>query len=337
MVPVHYIVIQNLVIRQRLVIDADALYRQIGTGGVELQFALDVEIHLVQPFGGRRFLAVHIETDERPLLVRLRDRIEHVSDPDVLARLELRSHRVLIADQLPGVHRLGHHARQELGLLRGYHKAIPVAVRQFTKTGDQFGFRIRHVVRTIFDFQRHSHIPDAVADRLLRLVKRAVATIGRKRHAGTVAEQQAVFIPARTGTVLVHAPKHILKRHVLVTAYPGSGVVLRITTPESIERTDRVRRQRGLDVRMRGRYHVKRNFRRATGQRIILRFGVYVRLTIAARFATKQAVFLQPGTRALHLDSRNVALTVVGGVREIPGGELFRPQDGLLPVRLKTV
>ena len=122
------------------------------------------------------------------MLVRLRDRIEHISDPDILARLELRSYRVLIADQLPGVHSLGHHARQELGLLRGYHQAIPVAVRQFTKTGDQFGFRIRHVVRTIFDFQRHTHIPDAVADRFLRLVKRAVSAIGRKRHAGTVAK-----------------------------------------------------------------------------------------------------------------------------------------------------
>ena len=239
-VPVHYIVIQHLVIRQRLVVDTDAFYRQIGTGGVKLQLALDVEIHLVQPFGGRRFLAVHIKADERPLLVRLRDRIEHVSDPDVLARLELRSHRVLITDHLSGVHRLGHHARQELRLLGGHYQAIPVAVRQFTQAGNQFGFGVRHVVGRVFDLQRHAHVTDAVADRLVRLVEGTVAAIGRKRHAGTVAKQQAVFVPARTRAVLVHAPKHVFKHHVFVTAYPGSGVVLRITTPKGIERTDRV-------------------------------------------------------------------------------------------------
>ena len=241
MVPVHYIVIQHLVIRQCLVVDTDALYRQIGAGGVKLQLALDVEIHFVQPFGCSRFLTVYIKADQCALLVGIHVRIKHISDLDVLARLKLRSNGIFIFYHLPSIDRFRHDTRQELGLFGGDDKPVPVAVRQPSQTSNQFGLRIRHVVGRVFDLQGHADIADGIPDRLVRLVERTVAAIGRKRHAGSVAEQQAVFVPTRTRTVLVYAPKHVLKCHILVTAYPGSGVVFCVAAPKSIKRTDGIR------------------------------------------------------------------------------------------------
>ena len=336
MVAVHDVVVQHLVRGQRLVIDAHALHVQVGTRRLELQLALDIEVHLVQPLRGSRFLTVHIETDERPLFVRLHIGIEYVGNADVRARLELRTHRVLIAQHLSGIHRLGHHTGQELGLFRSHNQPVPIPVVQLSQTGDQLRIRVRHVGRAVFYLQRHAHIAYGKPFGLLRLVEGTVTAVSRQGHACTAGQQQAVLVPAATGTVFVHAPQHVPELHALVTAHPACRVVFRIASPESIERAHGIRGQGGFYVGVRcGVYlHLKHGI--AARHTVVQRFHVHVRPSVAAGLTALEQVFLHNAVPIHHLHTCRVRITLVAGIREVPGSELLGLQLRMFPVALES-
>ncbi|VYT53088.1 Uncharacterised protein [Bacteroides ovatus] len=335
-IAVHDVVVQHLVRGQRLVIDAHALHVQVGTRRLELQLALDIEVHLVQPLRGSRFLTVHIETDERPLFVRLHIGIEYVGNADVRARLELRTHRVLIAQHLSGIHRLGHHTGQELGLFRGHNQPVPVPVVQLSQAGDQFRVRVRHVGRAVFYLQRHAHVTDGKPFGLLRLVEGAVSTIGGQSHASTAGQQQAVLVPAATGTVFVHAPKHVPELHPFVTAHPAGRVVFRVASPEGIERAHGIRGQGGFNVGVRCRVHLHLKHGIAARHTIVQRFHVHVRPSVAAGLTALEQVFLHNAVPIHHLHTCRVRITLVAGIREVPGSELLGLQPRMFPVALES-
>jgi len=255
-VAVHDVVVQHLVRGQRLVIDTHALHVQVGTCRLKFQLALNVKIHLVEPLGSSRLFTVHIETDQRALFVGLHVRIEHVGNADIRTRLELGTHRVFIAQHLSGIHRLGHHTGQELGLFRSHNQPVPVAVAQLPQAGDQLGIRIRHVGRAVFYLQRHAHVTDGKSLGLVRLVEGAVTAVSGQGHTCTTGQQQAVLVPAATGTIFVHAPQHVPELHTLVTAHPACRVVFRVASPEGVKRTHGIRCQRGFNVRVRCGVHL---------------------------------------------------------------------------------
>ena len=256
MVAVHDVVVQHLVRGQRLVVDTHTLHVQVGTCRFELQLALNVKIHLVEPLGSSRLFTVHIETDQRALFVGLHVRIEHVGNADIRTRLELGTHRVFIAQHLSGIHRLGHHTGQELGLFRSHNQPVPVAVVQLPQAGDQLRIRVRHVGRAVFYLQCHAHITNSKAFGFVRLVEGAVPTVSGQGHTRTTGQQQAVLVPAATGTIFVHAPQHVPELHALVTAHPACRVVFRVASPEGVKRTHGIRCQRGFNVRVRCGVHL---------------------------------------------------------------------------------
>ena len=336
MVAVHDVVVQHLVRGQRLVIDTHALHVQVGTCRLKFQLALDVKIHLVEPLGSSRLFTVHIETDQRALFVGLHVRIEHVGNADIRARLELGTHRVFIAQHLSGIHRLGHHTGQELGLFRSHNQPVPVAVVQLPQAGDQLRIRVRHVDRAVFYLKCHAHITNSKAFGFVRLVEGAVPTVSGQGHTCTTGQQQAVLVPAATGTVFVHAPQHVPELHALVTAHPACRVVLRIASPESIERTHGIRGQGGFNVGVRCGVHLHLKHGIAARHTIVQRFHVHVRSSVAAGLTALQQVFLHNAVPIHHLHTCRVRITLVTGIREVPGSELLGLQLRMFPVALES-
>ena len=336
MVAVHDVVVQHLVRGQRLVIDAHALHVQVGTCRFELQLALDVKIHLVEPLGSSRLFTVHIETDQRALFVGLHVRIEHVGNADIRARLELGTHRVLIAQHLSGIHRLGHHTGQELGLFRSHNQPVPVAVVQLPQAGDQFRIRVRHVRRAVFYLQRHAHITNSKAFGFVRLVEGAVPTVSGQGHACTAGQQQAVLVPAATCPVFVHAPQHVPELHALVTAHPACRVVFRVASPEGIKRTHRIRCQRSFNVGVRCGVHPHLKHGITARHTVVQRFHIYVGPPVAAGLAALQQVFLHHTALIGHFHAGRVRIAVITGIRKTPCRELLCLQHRAFPVALES-
>ena len=335
MVAVHDVVVKHLVRGQRLVIDAHALHVQVSPLRFKLQLAPDVEVHLVQPLRGGTFLTVHIEADQRALFVRLHVRVEHVGNADVRARLELRTHRVLIAQHLSGIHRLGHHTGQELGLFRSHNQPVPVAVVQLSQAGNQFRVRVRHVGRAVFYLQRHAHITDGKSLRLVRFVEGAVPAIGSQGHACTAGQQQSVLVPAASCTVFVHAPQHVPKLHPLVTAHPACRVVFRVASAESIKRTHRIRCQRGFNVGVRCGVHLHLKHGITARHAVVQRFHIYVGPPVAAGLTTLQQVFLHHTALIGHFHAGRVRIAVIAGIRKAPCRELLCLQHRAFPFSLE--
>ena len=335
MVAVHDVVVKHLVRSQRLVIDAHALHVQVSPLRFKLQLAPDVEVHLVQPLRGGRLLPVHIEADQRPLLVGLHVRIEHVSDADILTGFKLRTHRVLIAQDLTGIHRLRHHAGKELRLLRGHHQPVTVAVLQGAQTGDQLRVGVSHVGRAVFYLQRHAHVADGKTLGLVRLVERAITAVCRQCHARTAGQQQAVLVPAASCAVFVHAPQHITEFHPFVPAHPAFRVVFRVASPEGIERAHGIRCQRGFNVGVRCGVHLHLKHGITARHTVIQRFHVHVRTPVAAGLTALQQVFLHHTAPAGHFHTGRVRIPVIAGIREVPRRELLCLQYGVLPVTLE--
>ena len=335
MVAVHDVVVQHLVRGQRLVIDTHALHVQVGTRRLKFQLALNVKIHLVEPLGSSRLFTVHIETDQRALFVGLHVRIEHVGNADIRTRLELGTHRVFIAQHLSGIHRLGHHTGQELGLFRSHNQPVPVAVVQLPQAGDQFRIRVRHVRRAVFYLQRHAHITNSKAFGFVRLVEGAVPTVSGQGHACTAGQQQAVLVPAASCPVFVHAPKHVPELHALVTAHPACRVVFRVASPESIKRTHRIRGQRGFNVRVRCGVHLHLKHGITARHTIVQRFHIYVGPPIVSGLAALQQVFLHHTALVRYFHAGRVRIAVIAGIRKAPCRELLCLQHRVFPVTLE--
>ena len=85
---------------------------------------------------------------------------------------------------------------------------------------------------------------------------RAVTAVSGQGHTCTTGQQQAVLVPAATGTIFVHAPQHVPELHTLVTAHPACRVVFRVASPEGVKRTHGIRCQRGFNVRVRCGVHL---------------------------------------------------------------------------------
>ena len=335
MVAVHDVVVQHLVRGQRLVIDTHALHVQVGTCRLKFQLALNVKIHLVEPLGSSRLFTVHIETDQRALFVGLHVRIEHVGNADIRTRLELGTHRVFIAQHLSGIHRLGHHTGQELGLFRSHNQPVPVAVVQLPQAGDQLRIRVRHVGRAVFYLKCHAHITNSKAFGFVRLVEGAVPTVSGQGHTCTTGQQQAVLVPAATGTIFVHAPQHVPELHALVTAHPACRVVFRVAAPEGVKRTHGIRCQRGFNVRVRCGVHLHLKHGITARHTIVQRFHVHVRPSVAAGLTALQQVFLHHAAPVGHFHTGRVRIAVIAGIREVPCRELLCLQHRVFPVTLE--
>ena len=334
-VAVHDVVVQHLVRGQRLVIDTHALHVQVGTCRLKFQLALNVKIHLVEPLGSSRLFTVHIETDQRALFVGLHVRIEHVGNADIRTRLELGTHRVFIAQHLSGIHRLGHHTGQELGLFRSHNQPVPVAVVQLPQAGDQLRIRIRHVGRAVFYLKCHAHITNSKAFGFVRLVEGAVPAVSGQGHTCTTGQQQAVLVPAATGTIFVHAPQHVPELHALVTAHPACRVVFRVASPEGVKRTHGIRCQRGFNVRVRCGVHLHLKHGIAARHTVVQRFHVHVRPSVAAGLTALQQVFLHHAAPVGHFHTGRVRIAVIAGIREVPCRELLCLQHRVFPVTLE--
>ena len=334
-VAVHDVVVQHLVRGQRLVVDAHTLHVQVGTCRLKFQLALDVKIHLVEPLGSSRLFTVHIETDQRALFIGLHVRIEHVGNADIRTRLELGTHRVFIAQHLSGIHRLGHHTGQELGLFRGHNQPVPVAVVQLPQAGDQLRIRVRHVGRAVFYLKCHAHITNSEAFGFVRLVEGAVPTVSGQGHTCTAGQQQAVLVPAATGTIFVHAPQHVPELHALVTAHPACRVVFRVTSSEGVKHTHGIRCQRGFNVWVRCGVHPHLKHGITARHTIVQRFHVHVRPSVAAGLTALQQVFLHHAAPVGHFHTGRVRIAVIAGIREVPCRELLCLQHRVFPVTLE--
>ena len=335
MVTVHDVVVKHLVRCQRLVIDTHALHEQVRAHRLEFKLATDVKVHLVQPLRRGRLLPVHIEADQRPLLVRLHVRVEHIGNADIRSRLELRTHRVLVAQHLSGIHRLRHHAGKELGLLRGHHQPVTVAVIQLSKAGDQLRIRVRHVGRAVFYLQCHAHVADGKPLGLVRLVERAITAVCRQGHARTAGQQQAVLVPAASCAVFVHAPQHITEFHPFVPAHPAFRVVFRVASPEGIERAHGIRCQRGFNVGVRCGVHLHLKHGITARHTVIQRFHVHVRPPVVAGLTALQQVFLHHTAPVGYFHTGRVRIPLIAGIGKVPRRELLGLQYGVLPITLE--
>ena len=249
--------------------------------------------------------------------------------------MELRTHRVLIAQHLSGIHRLGHHAGQELGLLRSHNQPVPVAIVQLPQTGDQLGIRVRHVRRAVFNLQRHAHVTDGKSLRFVRLVEGAVPTISGQGHTCTTGQQQAVLVPAASCTVFVHAPQHVPELHPLVTAYPACRVVFCVAAPEGVKRTHGIRCQRGFNVGVRCGVHPHLKNGITARHAVVQRFHVHVGPPVTAGLAALQQVFLHHTALVRYFHAGRVRIAVITGIRKAPCRELLCLQHRAFPFSLE--